>query len=369
MKVATENPLKQALGCGQSIWYDGLVSHREFEDMIREDGIRGATTNPTIFEKSLSGGEYDKALSGLLGARPAEEIYRTIAAKAVQDVADLFLPVADRTRGEDGFVSIEVSPLLAHDTQATLSEARELWRLVGRQNVMIKVPATREGIPAVRALIADGIHVNITLIFSVKRYREVIEAYLGGLEERVRGGKAVSGVASVASFFVSRVDTAVDKILEEKIAKAAQGPEKEALESLLGKAAIANSKVAYDVFEKIFFGPRFEKLGAKNARLQRPLWASTGTKNPRYGDVVYVEALMGPHTVDTVPPATLAAFRDHGVARARLKDNVPGAYETLEKIAAAGINLEKTTQELEDAGVKSFGDSYRKIIDLIRTRK
>ena len=369
MKTATENPVKQALRCGQSIWYDGLVSQKEFETMIHEDGIRGATTNPTIFEKSLLTGEYDGELSGLLGARSAGEIYRTLAVKAVQDVADLFSSVYQETKGGDGFVSIEVSPLLAYDTDATVQEARELWRLVGRKNVMIKVPATREGIPAVRRLIVDGINVNITLIFSVERYREVMQAYLRGLEERTHSGQPASGIASVASFFVSRVDTVVDKLLEEKIATAGEAARKKELQTLLGKAAIANSKVAYDAFEQTFLSPRFTELKSQNAQFQRPLWASTGVKNPRYSDVLYVEALMGPYTVDTIPPATLEAFRNHGVARSRLKNGMREAHETLAKLEAIGIDLEKVTQELEKAGIQSFSDSYTKIIDVIQARK
>lgn len=365
-QVKTQNPLKQVLTFGQSLWYDGLISVKEFETMIREDGIRGATTNPTIFEKELAGGEYDALIQKSLseGKHP-EDIYKSQAVRTVREVADAFFPVFKETRGGDGYVSIEVSPLLARDTQGTLREARELHGLVSRENVMIKVPATREGIPAIRALISEGINVNVTLIFSLERYREVMNAYLDGLEDRAKKGLPVARIASVASFFVSRVDTAIDALLEQKIGRETSEAKKTALKDLLGKAAIANSKIAYREFESIFGSARFRELEKNGAGKQRPLWASTGTKNPAYSDVVYVEALIGPETVDTMPPATLDAFRDHGRAGSRVKEGMADADKTLQSLEKEGISLAQVTQGLEEAGVKSFSDSFDKILKRI----
>ncbi len=358
-QAMTENPIKRALGQGQSIWYDGLVPPKAFEAMIREDGIRGATTNPTIFEKALLAHEYDAEIRALARTQDAPAIYRTLTVRAVREVADVFLPVYEASRGEDGFVSIEVSPLLARDTAATLAEARELWTAVDRPNAMIKVPATREGLPAIRALIAGGINVNVTLIFSIARYREVMEAYLLGLEDRRASGGPLERTASVASFFVSRVDTAVDKLLEGR-------PESGRLTGTIG---IANSKAAYAAFGEVFGSARFRGLEAAGAKVQRPLWASTGTKNPAYSDVLYVEALMGPRTVDTVPPATLDAFRDHGVPGSRLGEGAAQAFRALEELTAAGIDLTSVTADLEAAGVKSFSDSYEKILREIGAKR
>ena len=365
----TQNPIKQALNFAQSIWFDGLVSKEEFERMIREDGIRGATTNPAIFEKEIAGSGSDVDLGHFMESHSAEEIYKRIAVAAIQQLADIFLPVFEEAEGQDGFVSIEVSPTLAYDTDATVEEARLLHRLVGRKNIMIKVPTTQEGIWAIEALIADGISVNATLIFSIKRYQEVMKAYIRGLDRRLLNGNPISDVASVASFFVSRVDTAVDKLLEEKMQATANPGEREALKNLLGKAAIANSKVAYDEFEKVFSSPRFRDLKAGGAQVQRPLWASTGTKNPKYSDALYVENLIGPQTVNTVPPATFAAFREHGVAAPRLQQGLTEARKTLKNLKKFGINLDEVTDNLEKAGVQSFIDSYNKTIEFIKSRK
>lgn len=354
------NPIKEVAQYGQSIWYDGLVSKEEFDRMIHEDGIRGATTNPTIFEKALSSGNYDRAIQHLSASKNAELIYKALAVKAVQAVADQFKPVFEATNGQDGFVSIEVSPLLAYKTDATLAEARELWTLVARPNAMIKVPATAEGIPAIEALIADGINVNVTLIFSLERYNQVMNAYLSGLEKRAAQKKPINSIASVASFFVSRVDTAVDKLLESK--------DKATASKFRGQVAIANSKVAYAHFEKEFTSQRFQKLKNLGAQIQRPLWASTGTKNPSYPDVIYVETLIGAHTVNTVPPTTLEAFRDHGKAALTIKNQTPEALETLSALKNAGIDLALVTAELESAGVKLFCDSYTKIIEGIKAK-
>lgn len=363
--IKTENSLKQVLRFGQSLWYDGLVAPQDFEKLIREDGIRGATTNPTIFEKALSAGETNARIKRELSmGAGAEAIYKAQAVETVQNVADVFMPVYQETGGVDGYVSIEVNPLLATDTERTLREARELHRLVSRKNIMIKVPATRQGVPAIRQLIAEGINVNVTLIFSVERYREVMEAYLAGLQDRGRTGQAVEGIASVASFFVSRVDTAVDGLLQKRISGGDAS-----LKPLLGKAAIANSKLAYQEFKKVFSSDRFKALEKKGAKKQRPLWASTGTKNPEYGDVFYAEALIGPETVDTMPPATMDAYRDHGRPASRIGTGAEESAQVLKELEAAGISLDAVTRELEDAGVRSFSDSYEKILKGIEAKR
>lgn len=365
---ARTNPLRQALDYGQSIWYDGLIAKGHFEKMIAEDGLRGATTNPTIFEKELAESKYDAIIRDMGRASSEAEIFKTLAVRAVQDISETFQGVHESSKGEDGFVSIEVSPLLARETEGTVREARELHERIGRKNIMIKIPATKEGLPAIETVIADGISVNVTLIFSIERHREVMDAYLRGLERREAAGKTLCGIASVASFFVSRVDTAVDKLLEERIAAAAPA-EKQTLRALAGKIGIANSKLAYRAFEETFGGGRFAKLKEKGALAQRPLWASTGTKNPAYSDVVYVEALMGPRTVNTVPPSTLDAFRDHGRPAARLKQGTEEAAAQVAALARHGISLDAVTAELEEAGVRSFADSYRKIMQTIGAKK
>jgi transaldolase/glucose-6-phosphate isomerase len=354
-----QNPLKQALQYGQSLWYDGLVSKEEFAKLVREDGVRGATTNPSILEKAISSGVYDSEIKTLAKTLNDEQIYQTLAVKAVQETADQFKPVYEEARGQDGFVSIEVSPLLAYETQKTIEEGKLLHKLVGRKNIMIKVPATKQGLPAIEALTAEGICVNVTLIFSLSRYKEVMNAYLSGLEKRVAAGNDISAIASVASFFVSRVDSSVDKELESKN----NAPQ------LVGKIGIANSKAAYQEFLNVFGSARFEKLKAKGAHAQRPLWASTGTKNPKYSDVLYVEALMGENTVNTIPPPTMDAFRDHGVAGARLKEGMSDAQKALKELSAAGINLDQITQTLEDQGVQLFSDAHKKLLSEVAARK
>ena len=358
------NPVRETLKLGQSLWYDGLIAPEDLQKMIREDGLRGATTNPTIFEKALSGTAHDIEVKRLLKEGHSEEsVYQTIAIRTVQQVADVFLPVYEESRGTDGFVSMEVSPLLAYDTAATAAEAKDLYRRLGRKNVMIKIPATREGIPAVEETIAEGISVNVTLIFSIERYLEVMAAYAAGIEKRLSRNESVAEIASVASFFVSRVDSMVDKKLEEKIRSGA------ASKNLLGQAAVANAKAAYAEFERFFFSARWEKIRAAGAQIQRPLWASTGTKNPAYSDVLYVESLIGAHTVNTMPPATLDAFRHHGVAASHLTENQARAAQVLKEVSAAGIDLNEVTEELEKAGVVSFKESYLKIIECIGAKK
>ena len=370
MQTGTKSVLKQTLQMGQSIWYDGLIGRAELEKMISEDGLRGATTNPIIFEKALNDGSYDAEVSRLAKeGKGDEEIYKILAVRAVQQVCDVFEPVHKQTAGQDGFVSIEVSPLLAFDTQGTIAEAKELYKRVARKNVMIKIPATLQGLPAIEEVIAEGISVNVTLIFSVERHREVMGAYLAGLERRADGNLSLKEIASVASFFVSRVDSAVDKKLQDKMAGTQDPAQKELFKSLLGKVAIANSKAAYAAFEELFAEDRFRALKNEGAQFQRPLWASTGTKNPAYADVLYVESLIGPNTVDTVPPATLDAFRDHGTAALTLTEGLAEAEKTLEKLAFCGIALSEVTQDLEKAGVELFADAYNKIIQRIKDKR
>src|SRR6266568_5889801 len=368
--VMASNPLQHFSKLGQSPWFDqmtrSLVSQGTLKKMIEEDGLRGLTSNPTIFEKAISGSkDYEDAMKKLVG-KGAElaEIYDGLVVNDIASAADVFLPVHESTRGQDGFVSIEVSPLLAKDTAGTVKEAKRLHDKLARPNVMIKVPATPEGIPAFEELISEGISVNVTLIFSVDVYAQVVEAYQRGLEKRIAKGGAVDRIASVASFFVSRIDTAVDKKLDE-IAKAGRP---EAAE-LLGKAAIANAKLAYEKFQKLFSGARWEKLAAAGAQVQRPLWASTGTKNPKYSDVLYIETLIGPHTVNTMPPATYDAFRDHGKVAETITNDLPGAHKVFDELKALGVDLTAVTLELTAAGVKSFSDSYNDLIAVIERRR
>lgn len=363
-----QNRLKAVLDLGQSIWYDniqrGMIARGDFQKMIAEDGLRGVTSNPTIFDKAISkSSDYDAdILKGVEKGLSAEDIYWDLVIRDIQAAADIFKPVYEATKALDGYISIEVSPLLARDTEGTIRQARELFKRVDRKNVMIKIPATKEGIPAVKAVISDGIPVNVTLIFSVERHVEVMNAYLEGLEELHWKKKSCAGTASVASFFISRVDTLVDKLLEEKIKAASDPAQKAQLQALLGKAAIANSRAAYAEFKKLFApnAARFFPLRSNGAQVQRPLWASTSTKNPAYRDTLYMEELIGPQTVNTVPPATVDAFRDHGVAALKLET---GDYAAeLAAIAKAGIDLKAVTQQLENEGVDSFCDSFKQLL-------
>src|SRR5450755_675912 len=322
------NPLAELAKTGQSVWFDQmerkLISTGKLQKMITEDDLRGLTSNPTIFEKAIGGSEdYDGQLRQLASQNKSrDEIYDALVIEDISKAADTFLPVYKKTNGGDGFVSIEVSPTLARDTKGTIAEAQRLFKILGRPNVMIKIPATPEGIPAIEESIAAGLNVNITLIFSNDVYQGVMEAYLRGLERCAEKNLPIGDIGSVASFFVSRIDTQADKQIEARIAASKDEKEKRDLESLLGKVAIANAKEAYQQFKQVFNSPRFEKLRAKGARVQRPLWASTGTKNPKYSDVLYVESLIGPDTVDTVPPATYDAFKDHGKVVMTLEKDV-----------------------------------------------
>jgi transaldolase len=368
------NTVQQLHQAGQSIWYDniqrGLLTNGELAGMIAREEIRGVTSNPTIFMNAMTKTQdYDAGLLPLARAgRSAEEIFWQLAVEDIVAGADLLAPMYQRTHAGDGYISLEVSPYLAHDTQTTLSEARRLWQLVGKPNLMIKIPATKAGLPAITAAIADGINVNVTLIFSRERYAEVMEAYIKGLEQRVAAGLPLDRIASVASFFVSRVDTKIDGHLAETIDREGKRAEKAA--TLLGKAAIANAKLAYADYKAVFGAERFQQLRAHGARVQRPLWASTGTKNPKYSDVMYVDDLIGPDTVNTVPPQTLTALLDHGVVRAgTLEEDLAGAEKVLLDLETLGISMRVVTQELEDEGVKSFMSAYSEVVEKMDQRR
>jgi len=365
------NPLLELQKQGQSVWYDNIdraqLASGQFKKMLTEDGILGVTANPTIFEKSISSGHsYDDQMSLLIQkGKSTNEIYEELVITDIQTVADLLRPIYDRTEGKDGYVSLEVSPELAHDTQGTIHEAARFWKMVNRPNLMIKIPATPEGIPAVYETLRSGINVNITLIFSIESYRAVTDAYLRALEERNGEGHDISSLASVASFFVSRVDTLVDKLLEDKI-KATNDAK---LKSLEGKAAIANARLVYHDFKSIFSTPRFESLKHAGAHVQRPLWASTSTKNPAYRDVLYAEELVGPDTVDTMPLETINNFRDHGKVRYSIEDDIPAAHQTFEELEKLGISYKQVTQQLLDEGVQKFADSFHQLFKGIDSKK
>ena len=362
------NPLKELQEQGQSVWLDyirrNLFHTGELKRLVEEDGVRGVTSNPTIFEKAIDGStDYDDALRGLLAQDPKTDVgslYERLAIEDIQMAADVLRAVYDETGGADGYVSFEVSPHLAHDTQATISEAKRLRAAVDRPNVMIKVPATPEGIPAIDELIAAGVNVNITLMFSMSHYEAVARAYIRGLERCADPAK----VASVASFFVSRVDTMVDRALETLGMAQAQA------KTLLGKIAIANSKMVYQRFLQIFHGEGFVALRQRGARVQRPLWASTGTKNPAYSDVLYVENLIGAETVNTLPPETLNAFKDHGtVPGETVRDSLDAAAAALGRLKALGIDLDAITERLQQDGVAAFAASFDQLLAALEKKR
>jgi transaldolase/glucose-6-phosphate isomerase len=365
------NPILALRELGQSLWLDNirrqLITSGELE-RLRDEGISGVTSNPTIFEKAVSGStDYDEALVRLTRAgRKPEDMLWDLMLEDIQAAADVFRPVYASHHGEDGFVSIEVSPKVAGSTKRTIVMARDLHQRAARPNVMVKIPATRPGLPAIRAMIAEGVNINVTLIFSVKRYLEVVEAFMAGMEDLRASGGDLSKVASVASFFVSRVDNKIDKVLDARISSTDDPREKRRLEGLLGKAGVANSKMAYQEFLRLHSGPRWESLAAAGGRPQRCLWASTSVKDPRYPDTMYVEELIGPQTVDTVPPATLAAFREHGEVRRSLDENVPAARRQLEALAEIGIDLDQVTRELEVEGVELFAQSFENLLTALR---
>jgi transaldolase len=369
------NPLIELTNLGQSIWYDNierkLFLSGDFQRMIDEDGLRGMTSNPAIFEKAISGStDYNDQLQELASAgKNAMDIYEALAIRDIQTAADILKPVYDRTNKLDGYVSLECSPLLANDTQATIEEARRLWQTVNRPNVMIKIPGTEAGIPAIEQCLYEGININITLLFSLKAYQGTIDAYINGLTQRLNEGKAVDGIASVASFFVSRIDTAVDKKLAAKIEQATSEEEKARLKSIEGRVAIANAKMAYQIYKENFHSDRFAALKAAGAMVQRPLWASTSTKNPAYSDVYYVEALMGNETINTIPAATYKAFKDHGKPRISIEDDLDGERDILAKLEQVGISLDEVTQQVLDEGVALFIQPFEKLLASIEAKR
>ena len=366
------NRLQQLHAAGQSIWLDfidrTILGDGSLERRIAEDALTGMTSNPTIFQNALAEGDaYDESLHAAKAGLTPWQLFETIEVEDVKRACEIFRPVYDRTNGRDGFVSIEVSPGVANDPDATIEEARRLWEHVGHPNVMVKVPGTESGARAVRTLLAEGINVNVTLLFAVEAYRRVIDAYLDALEERVAAGQPVDRIASVASFFVSRVDTEVDKRLDALAPTLPEDRRPHAL-ALRGKAAIANAKMAYQLFQQMFAGPRWDALAAKGAGVQRPLWASTGTKNKAYRDVLYVEQLIGPDTVNTMPPATIDAFKDHGESAVTVDKGVDQAERDLADLAGLGININEVTDKLLAEGIASFQKSFDGLLENIEKR-
>jgi transaldolase / glucose-6-phosphate isomerase len=369
--VQGDNPLKGLLAYGQSPWLDfirrNILLNGDLKKMIANDGLRGMTSNPAIFEKAITAGDDYNDIIKAPGAKSstAMALYEKIAIRDVQDATDIFRPVYTETKGRDGYVSLEVSPNLAFDTQATLDEARRLWKAVNRPNVMIKIPATPQGIPAIRQALEDGININITLLFAQSAYEQVAEAYIAALEARVAKGQDISHIASVASFFVSRIDSLVDSTIDAKEKAETDSTKKTLLESLRGKVAIANARRTYAKYQELFGGARWKALAAKGGQTQRLLWASTSTKNPKYRDVLYVEELIGADTVDTIPPATFDAFRDHGKLRNSLTENVAAANKTMADLEAAGISMKEVTDKLLADAVKLFQDPFKQLLDAI----
>lgn len=359
-----ENRVKRIHSFGQSIWLDfiarSIIKSGELKSLIDVDGVRGVTSNPAIFEKAITGSsDYDDDIRELSDkTEDNEEIFFGVAIKDIQSAADLFKGVYDESKGEDGYVSLEVSPFLALDTEKTAAQAEDLWKKVDRKNVMIKIPGTKPGLAAIRQSIAKGININVTLLFGLPRYEEVAEAYIAGLEDHLAAGHQIGHISSVASFFLSRIDVIVDPLLDEKGA-----PE------LKGEVAIASAKKAYEIYKRIFSGPRWEKLVAQGAKPQRLLWASTSSKNPAFKDTKYVEALIGPDTVDTVPLETIEAFRDHGIAENTLELDLNKATATLEKLASVGISIDEITQKLEDEGIDKFNKPFEKLLQAIEDQK
>ena len=369
------NPLVQLARHGQSFWLDNisrdLIASGRLSRLIEEDGLKGMTSNPAIFEKAITGStDYDDDI-GLLAAqgRNAVEIYETLAVADIRQAADRLSAVYDATDGADGYVSLEVSPELADDTAGTIAEARRLWEEVDRGNVMIKVPATRAGIPAVRQLIGEGLNINVTLLFSRAVYETVAEAYIGGLEDRLAAEGAIGGTASVASFFISRIDTLVDALLAEREAQADDPEVRGMIRGLIGKTAIANGKTTYQLYKALYATPRWDALAEKGARPQRLLWASTSTKNPDYRDVLYVEELIGKDTINTLPDETLGAFRDHGRLSDTLEANIDEAGSVLANVEKAGISMDRVSAQLVEEGVRKFVDPFTKLMEAIEQKR
>lgn len=356
--MKTNNPLLKLKSSGQSVWLDSIsrpmLTSDELKRLIVEDGLSGVTSNPAIFEKAIAEtNDYDEDIRSLAGeGKSVDDIYQNLVVHDITLAADQLRDIYDRLNGRDGFVSLEVSPHLAHDMKKTVKEAERLWAAVDRPNVFIKVPATTEGLPAIRQLIGEGININVTLLFGLPRYREVARAYIAGLEDRIIKGKPIDHVASVASFFLSRIDTMIDPILEKKAE--AGGKIGLTAASLIGEAAISSAKVAYKIFKEIFRSASFSYLAQRGGRVQRLLWASTSTKNPAYSDVKYVEPLIGPETVNTVPMETIRAYRDHGKPAVSLGNGLLKAEKVLKSLIDLGINIDQVTQTLEDEGVEKF---------------
>jgi len=372
----SSNPLKRLAELGQSVWYDyirrDLYQGSALKRLIEEDGLRGMTSNPTIFEKAINETDlYDESMRRLAatGADSAT-IFESLAVQDVRGAAEAFQSVHEATGGDDGFVSIEVRPQLARDTEGSIAEARRLWKACDRANVMVKIPATEEGIPAIRRCLAEGINVNITLLFSVRRYSQVMEAYLDAMDERIAKGQPVDRIRSVASFFVSRVDTNADKKLEGIARDAGRPhPDRQRARDLEGKVAIANARMAYRAFQDVFEGSRFTRLEEAGVRRQRPLWASTSTKDPAYPDLHYVEALVAPDTVNTMPPATVEAYRDHGDPKIRIHEHLPAARAVFRSLAELGIDEQRISNELEAEGAARFLDSYDSVLNAIENKE
>ena len=370
-----ENPLKALNEAGQCVWLDNLyrdlITSGSLTHMMNDDGITGITSNPTIFQKAISGSAaYDESMKIMLrkGITDAKELFLGLAMEDVSRAADVLRPVYGTSKCLSGYVSIEVSPDLAHDTRGTIKEALHLFSAINKKNILVKVPATKEGLPAIEELTASGVNVNVTLLFSIERYKEVAEAYIRGLEQRLRKKEQINEIISVASFFVSRVDTLVDKFLEQRIASSS-GEEKNRLTALQGKAAVANAKLAYREYEKIFTTSRFLSLKEKGANVQRLLWGSTGTKNPKYSDIKYVDELIGPDTINTMPEPTLKAFKDHGTVKITIGEQMDKAEKVLKELASLGISIKEVTDQLEKEGVKAFADSYFSLLDEISKRR
>jgi transaldolase len=369
------NPLVDLQRYGQSVWLDYIrrqaLQSGEVRKLIDEDGLRGMTANPTIFQQAIAAGhDYDDTIDRLLreNAEPVT-IYETLAVEDIQAACDQFRSVYDAADGHDGFVSLEVSPRLARDTQGTIEEARRLWKWVGRPNLMIKVPGLPEGVPAIETLLSEGINVNVTLLFAIEAYESVARAYIKALENRAAKGQPVDRIASVASFFVSRVDVLIDPLLDKKAAAESDAARKAKIEGLRGQAAIANARLAYQSFNRIFGDARFKDLAAKGARAQRPLWASTSVKNKAYPDLMYADALIGPNTVDTMPRETLEAFRDHGNVAATVEQDLEGARATMAGLADVGIDMKAMTDQLENEGVDKFVQSFDELIAGITAKR
>ena len=370
-----ENPLRKLRELGQSVWYDyirrDLITSGRLVTLVREDGLAGMTSNPTIFQKAIAETElYDDDIRSLAPkAENPGEIFDGLAIADIRSAADVFRPVYESSGGGDGFVSIEVGPRLARDTEGSVAEARRLWKACGRDNVMVKIPGTAEGVPAIRKCLAEGININITLLFSVERYREVMEAFLSAMEERVASGAPVEKIRSVASFFVSRVDTNADKKLDARARDAKSDAERAEARRLRGKLGIANARVAYEAFEEVFRGSRFQALKKSGVAVQRPLWASTSTKDPAYPDLYYVEALIAPESVDTLPPETFEAYRDHGDPKVRIHDDLPGAHEVFDRLERLGVDQAAIFRELEEEGVRKFSDSFDALMKALEEKE